>query len=81
MNEFSPFITILDTDYKYIYHSTLSINQFYSNLAMNSYEYEEIVKFIREEKYLEAAQVHGRQKENTKKDPLFHRRKKANFSK
>ena len=33
---------------------------------MNSDEYEEIVKFIREEKYPEAAQVYGRQNRTTK---------------
>ena len=61
MNECSPCLTILDTDYKYIYHNT--INQsilFYSNLAMNSDEYEE--------KYPEAAQVSRQTKWNYKKD-------------
>ena len=68
MNECYPCLTILDTDYKYIYYNTLSINQsinqFYSNLAMNPDEYEEIVKFIREEKYPEAAQVSRQTKWN-----------------
>ena len=39
------------------------MNQFYSNLAINSDEYEGI-KFIREEKYPEAAQVSRQTKRN-----------------
>ena len=66
MNECSPCLIIPDTNYKYNYQKT--INQFYSNLAMNLEEHEEIPNLFGRENIVRQHKFHGRQNRTTKED-------------